>query len=170
MPVEELVSTEAAETPPVPIKLSRGPSGGLLLSRGDDEPQEVKPARLFPLTNPTQYIFLSDMDGNEVFTIRDIGELDMESGDMLRAELDRTYFLPRIKHINELKESMGILQFSVQTDKGPREFEVRSRDDVRFLKHRRLQIIIKDIDGNRFEIWDAARMDPRSRSLLDRYL
>jgi len=140
------------------------------LEPGEMAPVDVKAARLFPLTNPTQYIVLSDAEGSELMTIRDIGELDMDSGDALRAELDRTYFMPRIKHIHSLRESMGILQWSVETDKGPREFEVRSRDDIRFLRHRRLQIIIKDMDGNRFEIWDASRMDPRSRSLMDRTL
>jgi len=153
-----------------PILLTRDPSGSLRCSADGEPPIEVKPARLFPLTNPTQYIVLSDTEGNEVRTINDIGELDMESGEHLRAELDRTYFLPRIKHVLSLRESRGILQWSVQTDKGPREFEVRSRDDIRFLKHRRVQIIIKDIDGNRFEIWDAGRMDSRSRALLDRIL
>lgn len=152
------------------VRLERDPSGALKITEPETDAAEIKATRLFPLTNPTQYIVLSDQDDNELLTIRDIGELDMESGNALRAELDRTYFLPRIKHIISLKESMGILQWSVQTDKGPRDFEVRSRDDIRFLKHRRLQVIIKDMDGNRFEIWDAARMDPRSRSLLDRFL
>ena len=155
---------------PTEVRLERDPSGALRLTAPESSASEIKATRLFPLTNPTQYIVLSDPDDNEMLTIRDIGELDMESGNALRAELDRTYFLPRIKHITSLKESMGILQWSVQTDKGPRDFEVRSRDDIRFLKHRRLQVIIKDLDGNRFEIWDAARMDPRSRSLLDRFL
>ena len=162
--------TEKTEIKPQEIKLLRDPSGELKLIQGDEAPVSVKAARLFPLTNPTQYLVLSDMDGNELVTIRDIGELDMESGEALRAELDRTYFLPRIKHILNLKESMGILQWEVQTDKGPRRFEVRSRDDIRFLRHRRHQIIIKDMDGNRFEIWDAARMDTRSRALLERFL
>lgn len=153
-----------------PLKLERDAAGALKLIQDNNPPVDVKVSRLFPLTNPMQYIVLSDSDGDEICMLKDVVELDTESADALRAELDRIYFLPRIKHINSLRESMGILQWSVDTDKGPREFEVRSRDDIRFLRHKRAQIIIKDMDGNRFEIWDAARMDPRSRGLMDRFL
>jgi hypothetical protein len=153
------------------IRLERDDLGVLKLLRPDEAPMDVKVTRLFPLTNPMQYIVISDTEGHEVMTLKDIGELDMESGNTIRAELERTYFLPRIKHILSIKDSLGMLQWSVQTDRGPRSFEVRSRDDIRFLMHHgRLHIIIKDLDGNRFEIWDPSRLDPSSRAILDRSL
>ena len=152
------------------VTLLRDEQGAMRLAQRDGPPVVVTAARLFPLTNPGQFITLSDSEGNEVCSIRDISTLEAESAEILHAELDRAYFLPRIKHILDIRESMGILKWSVQTDRGSRQFEVRSRDDIRYIRSGRLQMIIKDIDGNRFEIWDAARMDLRSRALLDRFL
>ncbi len=48
---------------------------------------------------------------------------------------------------------------------GPRTFDVATRQDVRPLGQGRY--LIRDVDGNRYEIRDTEALDPASRSLLD---
>ena len=64
-----------------------------------------------------------------------------------------------------MKENHGIMKFDVDTDKGQREFETRYKEDIRKLPAGR--VIIKDADGNRYEIKDYMKLDKRSISLID---
>jgi len=97
--------------------------------------------------------------------IEDIGKLDSKSRKLLRRELKRAYFMPRITKINRMKELHGIMKFEVETEKGPREFETRYREDIR--KMTGGCIVIKDADGNRYEIKDYRKLDQKSINLID---
>jgi hypothetical protein len=57
------------------------------------------------------------------------------------------------------------MKCEVETDKGQREFETRYKEDIRKLPGGR--VIIKDADGNRYEIKDYMKLDKRSVSLID---
>ena len=50
----------------------------------------------------------------------------------------------------EITDDFGIQRWEVETDRGPRVFEVRSREDLRWLHPGHL--IVRDVDGNRYEI------------------
>jgi hypothetical protein len=73
--------------------------------------------------------------------------------------------MPRITKINRLKENHGVMKFEVETDKGLRAFETRYKEDIRKLPQGR--VIIKDADGNRYEIKDYRKLDQRSINLID---
>jgi len=63
--------------------------------------------------------------------------------------------------VRSCKEEFGVFRLDVETDKGRREFHLRNlRDNV--LRLPRNRIILTDIHGNRFEIRDVSRLDPRS--------
>jgi hypothetical protein len=136
---------------------------------GDGEYPEVEAIMGFPLTNPDHFIsFIEVKDGkkgNEIGVIEDVRKLDSKSRKVLRVELKRAYFMPRITKINRLKEDHGIMKFDVETDKGRREFETRYREDIRKLSGGR--VIIRDADGNRYEIKDYMKLDKRSVNLID---
>ena len=55
--------------------------------------------------------------------------------------------------------------WETETDKGTRRFEVTSRRDVKKIGKRR--IIVKDADGNLYEIPDYAILDQKSIILLE---
>jgi len=63
---------------------------------------------------------------------------------VLKDELERVYFIPKIKKIHRIKEEFGVLIWETETDKGPRRFEVTSRRDVKKMGKRR--IIVRDLD------------------------
>jgi hypothetical protein len=59
----------------------------------------------------------------------------------------------------------GYQQWKVQTDRGPAEFRVQEREDIRFLPDGRFRI--KDADGNAYEMPSLAGLDERSRRAVE---
>lgn len=98
--------------------------------------------------------------------MRDIDELDADSQQALRSELDRSYFRPRITRIFAITEQYHVPRWDVDTDRGPRVFELRSsRRDMRVLAAGR--VLIRDVDGNIYEIPDHRQLDSQSRTIID---
>ncbi|MDP6779089.1 MAG: DUF1854 domain-containing protein [Candidatus Latescibacteria bacterium] len=132
----------------------------------DGSAREVVPFRAFPLTGVDQFIALRNTDEEEIGMIRDMADLDADSRRALHAELERAYFTPRITQVNAVEENFHVPKWDVETDRGPRVFEIRSsRSDVRVMASGR--ILFRDADGNRYEIPDYRRLDPISRSLVE---
>lgn len=136
-----------------------------LLVDGETEHVDLRPAPVFPVSGVAEYMSFVDDKGRELVLLRDPGELDPESRQVLTEELSRTYFVPRITCIYEIDDAHGSARWEVDTDRGYRVFDVRDREDVRVLASGR--ILLQDVDGNRFEIADLDELDERSRRLLD---
>ena len=136
---------------------------------GEAEYPEVKPVMSSPLTNPEGYVSFyeikEDKKEQEIGIIEDINKLDSGSKKMLKEELKKEYFMPQIVRINNMNENHGVMKFDVETDKGRRIFETRYKEDIRKLMGGR--IVIRDADGNRYEIMDFRKLDQRSMNLID---
>jgi len=104
-----------------------------------------------------------DEKGKQVHMVRKLSELDPDSQEVLSQELEQAYFLPKIRRIHQINEEYGVLRLDVDTDKGPRTFEVRTREHIRFLPEGR--VILRDLDGNRYEIPRLAELDTHSQML-----
>ncbi len=147
------------------IRLFLDEYNDLILDRADGR-LPVTAHRAFPLTAAGQFIVLKDDDGSEVGLIREIAGLDEESRTVLESDLERTYFAPAILQVNKLEENFHIPKWDVETDSGHRVFEVRSRRrDIRIMSGGR--ILLRDADGNRYEIPDYRRLDPVSRAFVE---
>lgn len=133
---------------------------------GDGVHAQVQVRRGFPLSAEGRFLSVRDRDGSELGIIRDVGELDRESARVLVVELERIYFVPRIVRVNHIEERFHIPRWEVETDRGPRVFEIRTgRSDVRVLAAGR--ILIRDADGNPYEIPDYRRLDAASQALIE---
>ena len=151
---------------PRKIRIYRDETGRLRLIYDDAEKITIKRiVRAFPLTMPWRYIILIDENGREIGLIRDVGDLDESSMKTLKDELEKAYFIPKIKRIYQIKEEFGVLIWETETDKGPRRFEVTSRRDVKKMGKRR--IIVRDADGNLYDIPNYASLDQKSIILLE---
>ena len=125
----------------------------------------VEPVRTFPLTQPNQYISLLDADKNELGLIEDINQLEKADQIVLVEELEKCYFMPKITKIHFIEGRFGVTQWEAETDSGTVFFDLRSRNDLTSLDGGR--VLIKDVDGNRYEIVNYHRLDPKSRILLE---
>ncbi|MFQ6039207.1 MAG: DUF1854 domain-containing protein, partial [Candidatus Poribacteria bacterium] len=104
----------------------------------------------------------------EIGVVRDIQKIDPQSRKIVEEELEMMYFIPKITRINRIRSERGSYKWMVETDRGEREFDVRHREDIRIIESNR--VIVKDVDGNRFEIPNYSRLDSHSRSMLERYM
>lgn len=135
----------------------------------DDEAGQPRPAvalRCFPVTHRDKWIMLRDKEGEEIGLIDDIANLPAESRRALQTELERTHIMPRITRIYDILDRHGVPAWEVETDRGPRTVEIRSsRRDIRLLGAGR--VLLRDADGNHFEIPNYHQLDPASRTRLE---
>ncbi|MBS3733779.1 MAG: DUF1854 domain-containing protein [Phycisphaerae bacterium] len=151
------------------VRLRRSDDGGVVLIRDGREQSVGRITAAYPLTHPRRLVSLRDADGQEVGLLDNVKDLDADSRQIVRQELDRSYFMPRIMDVVDLREELNVVRWDVQTNKGPRTFLVRNvRRNVRRIGQRRF--VIKDVDGNRYEIRDWITLPSAAQKLLEPYL
>ena len=122
-------------------------------------------ARLcFPWSQPHQYVSLRDDEDDEVYLVRDPGDLDPGSREVLNRALDETGFVLEIEAIEGVDEELDLRCWTVRTRQGPRRFQTPLDDWPQPLPGGGL--LIQDIGGDQFRIANPASLDRRSRSLL----
>ena len=139
----------------------------LVLEIEGHKPQRgVRVVRCFPISAGDRFIALRTPKGEELGIVEDLAALDRESRNALENELARIYFRPEITAVHAITEQYHIPRWQVDTDRGPRTFELRSsRRDIRVLARGR--VLIRDADGNHYEIPDYRRLDLASRALVE---
>ncbi len=151
---------------PRDVTITRGTDQKLYMqtAKGKEGPIWVNWA--FPLTTPDDFVIISNEEREFVGLLRNYKRLDPDSLKILEEELEESYFLPRITKIEKIDDQFRMMEWTVQTDKGARTFEVRSRQrDIRWLNDR--HVVVTDVDGNRYEIVDINQLDHQSRELLE---
>lgn len=131
--------------------------------------------RCFPLSaNDTDILVrvpdTEETRGYEIGMIDHIDQLEPGSKEAVLRELGLFYFVPAIQKIWTIREEFGFLYWSVDTDRGKREFIMRDSitNSVRKVSEGRWLII--DINQTRFEVQDFDSLDSHSQKLLRRYL
>ncbi len=131
--------------------------------------------RGFPLSAKDTHILVRTPDeemnrGRELGIIPDVNELDPESRKAVLRELSQFYFVPGIQRILTIREEFGFLHWSVETDRGAKEFIMRDSviGSVRKISEGRYLLI--DINQTRYEVSNLEALDEHSQALLRRYL
>jgi hypothetical protein len=148
------------------LTIERGADNRLRLRLGDGQMWEgVVPVATFPYSHREEFIRFNDAEGREIGLLEHLDLLEPASRAVLEEELERRYFVPEIQRIHRLRSRHGVLLLDTTTDRGPRRFEVASRDDIRTQPDG--QVLIRDADGNRYRIRNYRLLDPLSRRLLE---
>jgi hypothetical protein len=131
--------------------------------------------RSFPLSADFTYIVVREPDADpdrshELGVIADCIELNEESRKAVEHELRSFYLVPTIQRIYYIREEFGFLYWSVDTDRGDKEFIMRDSiiGQVRQVGSGRWLII--DINQTRYEVHNFEQLDEHSQSLLAQYL
>ena len=155
--------------PPEKVALSTDDSNRVRLTiAGDRSYPDIWAVRAFPLSDLKHHIGLLDAKaGNKVIgIIADPTKLERTSRRILAHALDGHYFVPVITAILSMREEFGAVYFEVETDRGTRQFIAKGlRDGVRHLGNG--ELLIPDVDGNRYRIDDWRRLDTRSQRLIE---
>jgi hypothetical protein len=157
--------TEAIE--PNALRLFFEPAGMLRLTVGEDRSYPVvKLYQAAPLSMPGRYLSLQDSKGEEIALVPALEDLTAESRTVAEEELRRRYLTARVHAIRNIRTEFGVTYWHVDTDKGERDFVVQSlTESCVWLSER--QVLIIDVDGNRFEIPDMPALDRASREWLE---
>ena len=125
----------------------------------------LEPRRLFPVSRVDSYITLLNEDGNEVAIIREMSDLNDASREVVEYSLNDYYLVPHILKIYSVTEKNGKIHWSIETERGYKEFDVRNRNhDVRVYSDGRVRV--RDSDDNRYLITDYRKLDKHSRQQM----
>lgn len=151
------------------VSISRNAFAELVVQLPDGSTHtKVEPVRSFPLSETVRFITLLDSERNEIGIVEDARKLAPQSRDVLIEELEKRYFMPKITKINSLDGQFGVTQWDVETTQGDVQFGMRTRYDIVTLGNGR--VLIKDADGNRYEIENYNKLDQKSYALLQTQL
>lgn len=129
------------------------------------EYDRLEPRRLFPVSRADVYITLLNSDGVEVALIRSLSDIDGESREVVETSLDDYYLVPHITRIISTGEKYGTLRWTVDTDRGIKNFDIRNRNhDIKMFKDGKVRV--RDSDDNRYVIDDYTKLDAHSRAKL----
>lgn len=132
------------------------------------EHSDVKPIRIFPISDPEHWVSICDADGNELVCIEDLSKLPDHVRQMLLEELGVREFLPIIKKIMGISSRFEPSEWQVETDRGETYFILNDEDDIHRLSFYRILII--DAHRIRYLIPDMRRLDSASRRVLAHYI
>jgi hypothetical protein len=156
----------AAETT---FDLIEDPKGALILRRpGQEDVPDVSVRRAFPWSNAGHFVSIRSSDGHELLMIEDLSPLAPALRATIERILWRTVFIPRITRIQKVDVRFGYQMWQVQTDRGPAEFRVQEREDIRFLHDGRF--CIRDADSNVYELTSLEKLDAASRKAVEALL
>jgi len=132
--------------------------------------ENIKLHRAMPHKLPDDYFSVQDVESKELFFIHSLYELSDEQAKLLARELSKRYYNPKIFSITTLTSKLGYLYFTVLTDSGEKSFVLRdaTRNIIRIDDGAR--ILIMDVDGNRYQIDDVARLPHADFKKLEPYL
>lgn len=151
---------------PEKIRFWRDEWQQLYMQNGQCTEGSVRVKRAFPLTDPDEFVIIEDLQGHFLGMIKSYRKMDQESVRVVDEEPEYDYFLPQILKIYDIRDDFRIMNWWVETDRGPRRFEVRSRRrDIRWLTDN--HVVVQDADGNKYEIRDLSQLDESSRQKLE---
>ena len=144
---------------------------GILMGSIPSIPYEgrVFPAKAFPFEKTDEYICVLNEENEEQGMILDLSVFDEESASMIREELKKRYFTPKIKKIFKINEQFGATHWECESDFGPLSFTMKDvyRNIIRMSPDR---IYLVDVDGCRYEIESIAALDKKSFSKIELYV
>lgn len=136
---------------------------------GDRSYTRVKVVRAAPLTEPDRYFCILDIRDEAICMVTELSDLPEESHPQIHEELAKRYLTAEVQKIVALQNEYGVTYWTVDTDRGRREFVAKSvSENAQWLGDSRLMIF--DVDGNRFEVPNIEALDRRSQGLLESVL
>lgn len=129
--------------------------------------ENVRPARMFPLTDPDCWISLQSASGVELGFIENAEALTAAQQTVLRQAFAKRDFVPVVRSIDRISRAADGHLWHVTTDRGPTIFRIETDESIQQLGANRLVII--DDHNTRYLIPDIDALDTESRRRLERY-
>ncbi|MDQ3815246.1 MAG: DUF1854 domain-containing protein, partial [Armatimonadota bacterium] len=132
---------------PTDLKIFYHPEERLRLTVNNDRSYlTVKPVWAAPLSHPNAYLALLDGQGEEIVLITDPRELAAASLAAVQRELRQRYLTALVTAIVSARQEYGATYWSVETDRGPREFVTQNLQE-NALWFSDDHLLLLDVDG-----------------------
>jgi hypothetical protein len=162
----DTVTPEPARMDPRDLVLLRQEDGTLALIRpGADPVRGVGVARCFPWTHNDSFISVRDGEGREICLIDSLSAVKPETRLVMEEELGNQEFLPVVTAVHTVEDQFDVVAWSVETDRGTIEIQVKNAEDVRQLDDGR--VLIRDHAGGVFVVRDTSSLDAKSRRIVE---
>ncbi len=132
----------------------------------------IQIVRTFPFSDKDSFLSIREFTetAKEIGIIRNLKEdFSAETTAIIEKALKQQYYLPVIEKIYSIKEHSGYIYFQVKIGNARRQFTVRNNSNA-IIPFTESRLFITDIDNNRYEIPDTARLNPKELTKLDLYL
>jgi len=140
--------------------------GRMVLKRpGTEDLVDVRIRRAFPWSSPMRNVSIRSKEGKELIMIEDLTTLPDRLRTVVENYLSSTSLIPRITRVLAVDVRFGFQQWTVETDRGPADFRVQEREDIRFLGDGRFSV--KDADGTIYELPRMDQLDEASRRAIE---
>ena len=139
----------------------------VLVDESGTRHENVRPARMFPLTEPESWISIQNPTGAELACIEKPETLTEAQRTALRMAMAKRDFVPVIRTIDRITRAADGHDWFVTTDRGPTKFRIESDESIQYLGGARLVII--DDHNTRYLIPNIESLDRLSRRRLERY-
>lgn len=123
------------------------------------------PMRLFPMTDPENWVSVFDENGKEVCCVPSINELEATSASALREALAASEFVPIIHRIVSISSNDPPCRWEVETDHGNTEFIINDEKDLRRITQWR--VLIVDARGVRYSVPDVRKLNAYGRRAIE---
>jgi hypothetical protein len=162
-------SFEVVRLDPAQVHFERhGDTLTLTLADGRHYPRIVVRS-CFPVSDGNVYLSVRDAsleEQPEIGIIEDWRGLSEEDRQAVADELGLYYFVPRIQRVRKVREELGFIYWTVETDKGPKEFAMHNS-----ITHYAREIapgrwLLIDLHQARYEIPDLTALDRHSQRLV----
>ncbi len=151
------------------FELTRNPLGQLVWRSGSGAVHTaVVPVRAFPLAAPDEGLSIVSAEGRELVWVDTLDELPAAVRALVDEELAAREFVPEIHRLSGVSTFSTPSVWSVETDRGPTQFILKSEEDIRRLQ--RNGLLIASGQGVQYLVRDKTQLDRASRKLLDRFL
>lgn len=124
---------------------------------------DVELKSCFPITQGQSFYSISDSKGKEIALIESLADLEMDSQSAIKRYLKFKNFIISITKVHSIEEEFGIRSFVVETDQGPRNFQM---DIQRWPKLNNNSVSFEDISGDRYVVKDLFELDTKSKKIL----
>ena len=132
---------------------------------GEKSVLSAKVVRVFPLARDSRWINVLDWKNKEVCLIEDASALHPVSRQVVDEELRAHYRVARISRIHSVKNEYRTLYWDVETDLGRATRAGVAADTILWLGP--AELLLVDIDTNRFFIEDYTALDAQTRKQLE---
>ena len=131
--------------------------------------ERVNLHRMFPFNIPFKYISVLNTDSEEIGIISSLTDFGSETEALLKKELERKYYVCELVSLISVKDRFGFSYWKAIGTDGEISFTIKDvHSSVRL--DGLGNIMISDIDGNRYTLPSVDRLDSKSKKLIELYL